>query len=157
MWFPALGMAKTALELFVKKASQRSIVFTNYQKQDDAVVTQLQAAEASTRIDTAELLLRRSVDDLEESAASNTRTTREQHARIWRDVSAAGQMIWEAVDLLAGASGGAFAHTGHPMNRLWRDIRVATLHAQLIPSSAMEAFGRNLFGKEPENSFLQRD
>ena len=71
--FPALGMAKAALELFLEKAPHRGIVYTWYEKQDEAAITHLQAGEASAQIDAAELMLRRSVDVLEASAASGTR------------------------------------------------------------------------------------
>ena len=107
--FPALGMAKAALELFLEKAPHRSISYTLYEKQDEAAITHLQAGEASAKIDAAELMLRRSVDEIEASAASSTRKTVEQRARIRRDAGAASGLIWEAVDLLAGASGGSVA------------------------------------------------
>ena len=71
--FPALGIAKAALELFLEKAPHRGIAYTWYEKQDEAAITHLQAGEASAQIDAAELMLRRSVDVLEASAASGTR------------------------------------------------------------------------------------
>ncbi len=152
--FPALGMAKAALELFLEKAPHRSIPFTSYEKQDEAAITHLQVAEASARIDGAELMLRSSVDELEASAAGSTRMTVEQRTRIWRDAGAASRLIWEAVDLLAGASGGSFAYAGNSMNRLWRDVRVAGLHGGIYTSTTMELFGRILCGKEPNTPLL---
>ena len=152
--FPALGMAKAALELFLEKAPHRSIPYTSYEKQDEAAITHLQVGEASAKIDAAELVLRRSVDELEASAASSTRMTVEQRARIWRDAGAASRLIWEAVDLLAGASGGSFAYAGDSMNRLWRDVRIAGLHGGICTSTAMELCGRILCGKEPNTALL---
>jgi 3-hydroxy-9,10-secoandrosta-1,3,5(10)-triene-9,17-dione monooxygenase len=152
--FPALGMAKAALELFLEKAPHRGIPFTSYEKQDEAAITHLQVGEASAKIDAAELMLRRSVKELEASAAGSTRMTVEQRTRIWRDAGAASRLIWEAVDLLAGASGGSFAYAGNSMNRLWRDVRVAGLHGGIYTSTTMELFGRILCGKEPNNPLL---
>ena len=152
--FPALGMAKAALELFLEKAPHRSIPYTFYEKQDEAAITHLQVGEASAKIDAAELMLRRSVDELEASAASSTRTTVEQRARIWGDAGAASRLIWNAVDLLAGASGGSFAHAKNSMNRLRRDVRVAGLHGGIYTSTNMELFGRILCGKEPNTHLL---
>ena len=152
--FPALGMAKAALELFLEKAPHRSISYTLYEKQDEAAITHLQAGEASAKIDAAELMLRRSVDELEASADSSMRLTVEQRARIRRDAGAASELIWEAVDLLAGASGGSFAHAENPMNRLWRDVRVAGMHGGLNASANMELFGRILCKKEPNTPLL---
>ncbi len=152
--FPALGIAKAALELFLEKAPHRGIAYTWYEKQDEAAITHLQAGEASAKIDAAELMLRRSVDVLEASAASGTRMALEQRARIRRDAGAASQSIWEAMDLLAGASGGSFAYTKNPMNRLWRDARVAGMHGGLNASANLELFGRILCKKEPNIPLL---
>jgi len=152
--FPALGIAKAALELFLEKAPHRGIAYTWYEKQDEAAITHLQAGEASAKIDAAELMLRRSVDVIEASAVSGTRMALEQRARIRRDAGAASQLIWEAMDLLAGASGGSFAYTKNPMNRLWRDARVAGMHGGLNASANMELFGRILCKKEPNIPLL---
>jgi 3-hydroxy-9,10-secoandrosta-1,3,5(10)-triene-9,17-dione monooxygenase len=123
--FPALGMAKAALELFVEHAPRRGIAYTFYEKQDEAAVTHLQVGEASSKIDAAEALLRRSVHDLGTSTAVGIRMPLEQRIRIRRDAGYASQLLWEAVDLLAGASGGSFAKSDNTMNQLWRDVRVA--------------------------------
>jgi 3-hydroxy-9,10-secoandrosta-1,3,5(10)-triene-9,17-dione monooxygenase len=152
--FPALGMAKAALALVLEKTPNRGIAYTWYEKQDEAAVTHLQVAEASAKIDAAELILKRSVDELEANAACGTSMTREQRARIWRDAGFASQLIWEAVDKLAGSLGGSFVRLDNPMNRIWRDIRVAGLHGALCTSTAMELFGRILFSKEPNTALL---
>lgn len=152
--FPILGIAKAALELFLEKALHRRIAYTWYEKQDEAAITHLQAGEASAKIDAAELILRRSLDVLEADAASGTRMALEQRARIRRDAGAASQFIWEAVDLLAGASGGSFVYAKNPMNRLWRDVRVAGMHGGLNASANMELFGRILCKKEPNTPLL---
>jgi 3-hydroxy-9,10-secoandrosta-1,3,5(10)-triene-9,17-dione monooxygenase len=152
--FPVLGIAKAALELFLEKAPHRGIAYTWYEKQDEAAITHLQVGEASAKIDAAELILRRSFEVLEASATSGTRMALKQRARIRRDAGAASQLIWEAMDLLAGASGGSFAYTKNPMNRLWRDARVAVMHGGINASTNMELFGRILCKKEPNTSLL---
>jgi 3-hydroxy-9,10-secoandrosta-1,3,5(10)-triene-9,17-dione monooxygenase len=152
--FPVLGIAKAVLQLFLEKAPHRGIAYSWYDKQDEAPITHLQAGEASAKIDAAELMLRRSVDEIEASASAGTRMALKQRVRIRRDAGAANQLIWEAIDLLAGASGGSFAHANNPMNRLWRDARVAGMHGGIIPSSNLELFGRVLCEKEPNSRFL---
>ena len=67
-------------------------------------------------------------------------------ARIRRDAGFASRLIWEGIDLLAGASGGSFASVTNPLNRIWRDARVAGLHATLVPSSVYELYGRMMCG-----------
>ena len=152
--FPALGMGKAALELFIEGAAKRGIAYTFYEKQDQAAVTHLQLGEASSKIDAAELILRRSLDAIETCAASGVSMVREQRARIWRDAGFASQLIWEAVNLLAGASGSSLADIGNPMSRLWLDLRVASLHGGICTSATMEFFGRILSGNEPNTPLL---
>jgi 3-hydroxy-9,10-secoandrosta-1,3,5(10)-triene-9,17-dione monooxygenase len=152
--FPTLGIAKSALELFLQKAPNRGTAYTWYEKQDEAAVTHLHVGEVSAKIDAAELILKRSVDELEVSADHNTSMTSKQCVRIWRDAGFACQLIWEAVDKLAAASGGSFATMSNPMNRLWRDIRVASLHGGICTSTTMELFGRIMFGKEPNTGLI---
>lgn len=152
--FPTLGMAKTALELFLKKARHRSIPYTFYQKQDEAAVTHLRAGEASAKIEAAELMLRHSMEMLESAASSNVKMTTAQRAHIWRNAGAANRLIWEAVDLLAWASGASFVHDKNAMSRIWRDVRVASLHGGLNPDTTMEIFGAALLGKRPNSSLV---
>lgn len=147
--FPALGMAKAMFEMFAIGTAKRGIAFTRYERQDEAGLTHVQIATASARIDAAEALLRRSVDSLETTATGGAPMPLEQRIRIWRDAGFASQLIWEAADLMAGASGGAIANIGNPMSRLWRDVRVAGLHGAICTSTTMEVFGRVLLGKTP--------
>jgi 3-hydroxy-9,10-secoandrosta-1,3,5(10)-triene-9,17-dione monooxygenase len=147
--FPALGMAKAMLDLFAKGTTRRGIAFMSYERQDEAGVTHVQIGTASAKIDAAEAVVRRSIDSLETTAASGTPMPLEQRIRIWRDAGFASQLIWEAVDLMAGASGGAIVNVDNPMSRLWRDVRVAGLHGAICTSTTMELFGRVSLGKKP--------
>lgn len=149
--FPALGMAKAALELFLEKAPQRNIAFTPYDKQNEAVVTHLQVAEASMKIDIAELLLQRAADELDSGRSSMSVADR---VRIRRDSSYANRLVWEAMDGLAGASGGSFAAVDNGMNQIWQDVRVASLHGGVNPSTAMELYGRVKCGLPPNTPMI---
>lgn len=151
---PALGMAKAALEMFVEKAPHRSIAFTPYDKQSEAVVTHLQVAEASMKIDTAELLLQRAADAMDTSVATGQPLSFADRIRNRRDTSYASQLIWEAMDGLAGASGGSFASLENGMNQIWQDVRVATLHGGINPSTAMELYGRVMCGLEQNTQLI---
>jgi 3-hydroxy-9,10-secoandrosta-1,3,5(10)-triene-9,17-dione monooxygenase len=146
--FPALGMAKTMLDLFTEGAARRGIAFMSYEKQDEAAVTHVQLATASAKIDAAEAVVGRSIDSLETTTASGIAMPLEQRIRIWRDAGFATQLIWEAVDLMAGASGGAIVNAGNPMSRLWRDVRVAGLHGAICTSTTLELFGGISLGKK---------
>lgn len=143
---PSIAIARGALEQFLALSSRRSIALTFYQTQSEAPVTHLQVAEASAKIDAAETITRRSIEEIEAAAASRQHLTRKQRARIWRDAGFACRLAWEAVDLLAAASGGSFARNTNPINHSWRDVRVATAHAGLCTATTYEIYGRVLCG-----------
>jgi 3-hydroxy-9,10-secoandrosta-1,3,5(10)-triene-9,17-dione monooxygenase len=150
---PMLGMARTAVELLMEKVDTRGIAFTNYSKQADASVTHLQIGEATEKIDAAEAIVRNSMRLLDEMAASSQRMSTLQRARIWRDAAYASQLIWEGVDRIAGASGTTFVKRDEPLNRVWRDVRVATMHGGNVRETSMEIYGRVAMGM-PSNTFL---
>ena len=151
---PALGMAKAALDLFVEKAAHRSIAFTPYDKQNEAVITHLQVAEASMKIDMAELLLQRAAEEIDSIVSTGSTATVAVRLRIRRDAGYANRLIWEAMDGLASASGGSFASVENGMNRIWQDVRVASLHGGANSSTALELYGRVLCGLEPNTPLI---
>ncbi len=151
---PILGMAKAALELFVEKVGTRGIAFTTYAKQDEAAATHLLLGEATAKIDAAEAVVRRMMRDMEAAAAAGKKQTLEQRTRCWRDAGFASKLVWEAVDMLAGASGTSFINRTGPMNRVWHDVRVACMHGALCVSTCLELYGRVATGKAPNTLLL---
>lgn len=153
MTLPSIGIAKGALGLFAELSQKRNIPMTFHRKQSEAAVTHIQLAEACAKIDAAETITRHSINELAASAQAKCPLGLAQRARMWRDAGFACKLAWEAVDILAGASGGSFARETNRMNRCWRDARVATSHAALCTTTTFEAYGRIFYGL-PSNSPL---
>jgi 3-hydroxy-9,10-secoandrosta-1,3,5(10)-triene-9,17-dione monooxygenase len=151
---PMVGMARAAVDLLTAKIGTRGIAFTTYEKQDEAAVTHLQIGEATAKIDAAEAVIRQAIRLLESGTERRERMSVEQRARIWRDAAFASQLLWEAVDRLAGASGTAFVNRNGPMNRIWHDVRVATMHGALYADTCFEIYGRVAAGKAPNTALL---
>jgi 3-hydroxy-9,10-secoandrosta-1,3,5(10)-triene-9,17-dione monooxygenase len=147
--FPLLGVGHAALETFLKMLPNRSIKYTWYENQAEATVTHLQVSEASAKIDAAESIIDRAVDDLDRDAETGGQSMDIlRRARIRRDTGFSSQLISEAVDLLVSASGGSFALATNQMNRLWRDTRIASLHGAVCVSTNLELYGRLLCGQK---------
>jgi alkylation response protein AidB-like acyl-CoA dehydrogenase len=151
--FPILGGGSTGLELFLASLPKRAIQYTFYAKQGEAAVTHLQVSEASAKIDAAYAIVARAVLDIETSAASQVEGRGEYmdymtRARIRRDTGFAGRLVWEAVDQIASAAGGSLAGVANPINRVWRDIRIANGHGVVCTETNFELFGRLLCGQE---------
>ncbi|MGC2304420.1 MAG: acyl-CoA dehydrogenase family protein [Candidatus Binatus sp.] len=146
--FPALGAGLGALDVFTEQLPRRAIAYSPYTKQQEAAVTHLQLGEASAKIDAARMIIATAADDVERYAKAGKQMDQMTQARIRRDTGFASRLIWEGIDILAGASGGSFAGVLHPLNRIWRDARVAGLHATLVPSTVYELYGRLMCGLE---------
>ena len=147
--FPVLGAGMHMLEHFLERLPSRDIKLTPYTKQAEATVTHLQVGEASAKIDAAKLIIANGCRELDEWAERDEYMPRDTRARICRDCAVANKLVWEAVDLLGTASGGTFAHHGNVLNRIWQDVKVATMHPYISLSSHMELYGRILCGIEP--------
>ncbi|WP_286912649.1 MULTISPECIES: acyl-CoA dehydrogenase family protein [unclassified Pseudomonas] len=152
--FPALGLGVAALETFLESLPRRGIQYSWYTKQAEAPITHLQVGEASAKIDAARVILERHADAIDASAASGTYMAFEERAKVRRDVGYAEKLIWEAVDLLASASGGSLAAVGNPMTRIWQDARIASLHGIVSPNTNFETYGRILCGNTPGTPFI---
>jgi 3-hydroxy-9,10-secoandrosta-1,3,5(10)-triene-9,17-dione monooxygenase len=153
--FPALGAGQAALELFLERLPSRGIKYTWYEKQGEAAVTHLQVSEASAKIDAAEMIVERAVNDLDRDAEDGQEYMDIlRRARIRRDTGFSSQLIYEAVDLLASASGGSFANALNPINRLWRDARVTNLHGAVCTTTNFELHGRLLCGQSPNTRLI---
>ncbi|MBS7843072.1 acyl-CoA dehydrogenase family protein [Pseudomonas fluorescens] len=152
--FPALGNGYAALETFIASLPRRGIQYTGYSKQDEAPVTHLQLGEASAKLDAARALLTSHADALDTWAASGQYMPFDDRAKVRRDVGFAEKLIWEAVDLLASASGGSLAAATNPLTKIWQDARMASLHGFVVPNTNFETYGRILCGKEPGTLFI---
>jgi 3-hydroxy-9,10-secoandrosta-1,3,5(10)-triene-9,17-dione monooxygenase len=147
--FTGVGIAKAMVDEFVELAARRGILYTPYEKQSEAPIAHLQVGEATAKIEAAELLLRKCVQVLEQAAIDGSAVSLPVRTELRRNTGFANKLTMEAVDMLAGAAGASFAFEGHPLNRLWRDARVASLHAGINPTWAFELYGRVRFGLDP--------
>lgn len=152
--FPALGLGVAALETFLETLPRRSIQYSWYAKQSEAPITHLQVGEASAKIDAARAILERHADAMDASAASGIYMDFLERAKVRRDVGYAEKLIWEAVDMLASASGGSLASANNPMTKIWQDARIASLHGIVTPNTNFETYGRILCGMTPGTPFI---
>jgi alkylation response protein AidB-like acyl-CoA dehydrogenase len=144
--FPALGAGLAALDVFLAQLPKRGITASPYAKQGEAPVTHLQLGEASAKIDAARMIIANAAGEIERYAKADSAMEPMLQARIRRDTGFASRLVWEGIDILAGACGGSFANVAHPLNRIWHDARVASLHASLVPSTVFELYGRMMCG-----------
>src|SRR3546814_10347061 len=84
-------------------------------KQESWTVTHLQVAEARTRIDIAQMLLRRVADAIDAHARSGREMPIVERGRARADCAWAVRQCLEAVETLYIASGGSGLAAGNPL------------------------------------------
>lgn len=146
----ALGVARGALAGFTERIHRRGITYTFHQRQSEATVTHLQAAEAAMKISGAELMTRDFVARIE----AGEPFTVEERARIRAQTGYVARLCKEAVDLVASASGASSLHREVPIQRAVRDVQALNLHSFVNPATNLELYGRVLSGLDPGTPFL---
>ncbi|NUP40755.1 MAG: flavin-dependent monooxygenase [Streptomyces sp.] len=146
----ALGPARAALEEFTGRIHRRGITYTFHQRQNEATVTHLQAAEAALKISCAELL----TGDLVARIEAGEPYGQEERARIRGQSGYVARLCKEAVDLVASASGASSLHREVPIQRMVRDVQALNLHSFVNPATNLEIYGRILSGLDAGTPFL---
>jgi alkylation response protein AidB-like acyl-CoA dehydrogenase len=144
-----LGIAKAALEHVIENASARGVTHTNFAKQTESTGFQIQVAEAAMKIETAYLHAFRAADDLDNAAHSGRHPDLAARARTRADTALVAKYCREAVDLLVSAHGTSSLADSNRLQRLWRDIHVASHHAITEWQVNLEIYGKALLGCEP--------
>jgi alkylation response protein AidB-like acyl-CoA dehydrogenase len=149
-----VGMARAASELFFERIGERPVANTTYERQADAPITHLQAAEAMLKIDEAEFHGRRLASMVDDKALTGEPWTLQERAYARAVGGRVPQLTAEAVDLLAGSLGASSIYSSQPIQRIRRDVRAVTLHALHLPTTTLELYGRVLCGLEPNTFFI---
>lgn len=150
----ALGMARAALEEFKARLPGRGIVYTTYTNKSEAAVTHLQIAEATVKLDAARLLLRRSVDDLEDHAARGEVVREPGRLRARMDAAYATTLCRQAIEILFDGSGGSSLALSNPIQRMARDARALCQHGMFSLQPTLETYGRSLLGLPTNAPFV---
>jgi 3-hydroxy-9,10-secoandrosta-1,3,5(10)-triene-9,17-dione monooxygenase len=144
-----LGLAQAALDHVVGKARARGITHTNFGKQVESAGFQILVAEAAMKLESARLHALRCADDLDAAAASGHHPDLAARARMRADVALAAKYCREAVETLVSAHGTSSLADSNRMQRLWRDVHVASRHAITEWQVNLEIYGKALLGVEP--------
>ena len=136
-----LGVARAALEHTIAKAATRGITHTTFATQRESAGFQMLVAEAAMKIDTARLHALRAADDLDSAAADGHQLELAARARVRMDTALVAKYCREAVELLVQAHGTSSMADSNRMQRLWRDVHVASHHAITEWQVNLEIYG----------------
>ena len=144
-----LGMARAVLDHVVSKAPARGITHTNMTRQSESAGFQILLADAAMKIETAILHALRAADDLDGYAAARKHPDLVARARVRADTALVAKYCREAVEILVSAHGTSSMADSNRLQRLWRDIHVASRHAITEWQVNLEVYGKALLGVEP--------
>jgi 3-hydroxy-9,10-secoandrosta-1,3,5(10)-triene-9,17-dione monooxygenase len=145
---PVLGLAQAALDLTLERInkSSKSIAYSVYDDVRKAPSMQFALAEAATLIETAVLHVRRWCDDIAEAARAGEELSFARRAQMRMDLGYAMRRCREAVGLLLDVQGASAFAESNPIQRVWRDLEMASRHGLLAPEIPHEIYGRALVG-----------
>ncbi len=149
-----LGLGRAALEQFQDRLGGRKITYTDYASQREAPITHHQVGVAAMKIDQIQFHADRVTALTDAKGISGEPWKLEERARSRADVGVVCELAKEAVDILAGASGGSSSYSSVPIQRIQRDVQVVNLHALMVPSTNYELYGRILCGLEPNSTYV---
>ncbi len=144
-----LGMARAALDYVIAKASMRSVTHTNYGRERESTGFQILVAEAAMKIETARLHAYRAADDLDAYAAAGRHPDLPARARVRADSALVAKYCREVVEILASAHGTSSMADANLLQRVWRDVHIASRHAITEWQVNLEIYGKALLGVEP--------
>jgi alkylation response protein AidB-like acyl-CoA dehydrogenase len=132
----------------------RPIPYTFYSKQSEAPVTHLRAGEAATKIEAAGIIAHSVADEIDEAARKGEDVSIETRMRLKAHAAYVSRLALEGVELLYLTAGGSAIAENSPLQRIARDVHAANLHGVICFETNTEAYGRTMFGLEPNNIFV---
>jgi 3-hydroxy-9,10-secoandrosta-1,3,5(10)-triene-9,17-dione monooxygenase len=140
-----LGCAQGAYEAVVGAARKRNATTTGVPVNANSTV-QIKVAEASARIDNAQLIMRRACEHAMEVVRAGGEAPHADKVRYRRDAFFSTRLCLEAVDILMTIAGSGGLYTTGSLQRLFRDAHAANAHAMFSPEIQGAIFGQHALG-----------
>ena len=145
---PALGAAKAALARFLERLDGHSMMMARATQRLDAAA-RLRVVESAADIDAAERTLHAAAEVCDELGRCGAPDALRE-AAVARDAAYAVRLCARAVDRLFEAAGGSALAETEPLQRLWRDVHGARMHAVLTWDGVASVYADLLLGPLPK-------
>ncbi len=143
-----VGLARHAMERTLATLPSKNVAYTCYTNARNSPTHQIGVAEAATRFDQAEMLMRRACWDVDSAAADGVLLDRLTRARVRMDTGMIGELVKDGLDELMTANGASSFSDSNVLSRIWRDAEISGRHALVMPELGKEAYGRLLLGAD---------
>ena len=141
-----IGVTQAALEYVLKLAAKRGITYSTFPSQSASGGFQMQVAEAAAKFNAARILTADLVREVDKAAAENRQIDYVNRTRIRAMLGLAGSLLREAMQILTHAHGSSTFAEASPLQRMWRDVNVATSHGMVTDMFGYELYGKALVG-----------
>jgi alkylation response protein AidB-like acyl-CoA dehydrogenase len=147
---PALGAARSAVSRYRNNSLERTVVGSTVKSKDrPAVQTRISRADVMAK--TAEMIVRNSCDTIMAAVERGDSGDSVVRRQVRAQNAYAMTLCRDAITIVMEGSG-AGAHTlDNPLQRFQRDVNMVAGHALYDVDLANEAYGRGLFGMEPNS------
>ena len=143
----AIGIGMGSIEAFTGHIKGRFKVSSGVQASGDVHV-QIRLAEAASEIDAARLQLDRNMSELLELAEKGLEIPMELRVRVRRDQVRGTQAAIRATDRVFESAGGKALYLDQPIQRFWRDVHAARVHAINELERGLSLYGSHELGAE---------
>ena len=149
---PVVSLAKAALDLTMARITTRPkpMTYTFYADTTKSPATQFAMARATWLIETALEHTRATADAIDAQALTARPFSALDRARFAMRSAQAHRMCREGVDLLLDVQGASAFALNNPLQRIWRDMHVASRHGLSVPGMKQELYGRALLGADEQ-------
>lgn len=148
-----LGMAIGTLGCFVEQVKDRKPFNLPYKTLGEAPAMHLTAGKARAMISCAQALLFSRADQMDRMARLGTIMTPAIEGKFMMDLSYAGTLAGQAIDMLQVAVGSSTISEKNPIQRFARDARVALTHGSIRLEPLAEINGREVLKQPPLAGF----
>lgn len=143
---PMLGMAKGAIDAHIELMRGRKRAAYGGEAAAMNGFAQKHVADATAMIDAATLQMRTNLTEMAASIASGVEIARELRLRLRRDQTRGSVAAIDATNLVFANSGGAAILLSNPIQRAWRDVNAARVHAANEVERLAAAYGGEQLG-----------
>jgi 3-hydroxy-9,10-secoandrosta-1,3,5(10)-triene-9,17-dione monooxygenase len=144
---PLLGLAQHAYELVTESLNKgRRIAYSEYQDARNSTTIQLALGRAAHLIDSSWTHALRSADDLDRAESTRSSLDEFIQMRIRTDTGVVARECRAAVETLLDINGAGSFSCANPLQRVWRDLEVASRHGIINPLMADEGMGKLVAG-----------
>jgi 3-hydroxy-9,10-secoandrosta-1,3,5(10)-triene-9,17-dione monooxygenase len=144
----ATGIARTALEEFVRVIPGKKVVYTAHITHEWQPL-QKTLGEAACKIAAAEVMLYRLADDIDDYARRGEKMPMALRGRIRADIAMIPRLCRDAVTDLMTIGGAAGLSLKSPIQRAARNLQATCMHGFLLYDAGMEIYGKVLLGQDP--------